>query len=103
MHVFKTNSNMAIALSLLGVIVGSFVVSDVLNGMGLKEGMENEEEIVESELDAEEPAEENVEESSKECMGCDKEGMENKKDNNKKVEKIIEPSVASSTLNIATF
>ena len=43
MRIFKSNSKMVMALSLLGVIVGSFVVSDVLDRVGLKEGMENEE------------------------------------------------------------
>ena len=117
MRIFKSNSKMVMALSLLGVIAGSFVVSDVLDRVGLKEGMENEEKeeeedkeeepIMEEEIDA---AMEKVEEEEpvEEGMGCKKkEGMENKDCENcegcEKCGKMIEPSAASSSLGLFKF
>lgn len=124
MRVFKSNSKMVMALSLLGVIVGSFVVSDVLNRVGLKEGMENEEEegpemeeekTMEEEIDAameevdeEVPVEEGMKnkkegmKSKKEGMNCNKkEGMKNK--DGEEIEKVIEPTAAQSSLGLFKF
>lgn len=131
MSVFKSKSKMVMALSLLGVIVGSFVVSDVLNRVGLKEGMENEEEegpemeeekTMEEEIDAameevdeEVPVEEGMK-NKKEGMKSKKEGMKSKKEGincNKKegmknkdgeeIEKVIEPTAAQSSLGLFKF
>lgn len=132
MRIFKSNSKMVMALSLLGVIVGSFVVSDVLDRVGLKEGMENEEKegeekeeepTMEEEIDAamekveeEEPMEEGMK-NKKEGLECNKkEGMENKECNceeckNKglycgpcdKCSGAIEPAAAPSSLGLFKF
>jgi len=104
---------MIMALSLLGVVVGSFVVSDVLDRVGLKEGMENEEKeeedkeeepIMEEEIDAAmEKAEE--EEPVEEGMGCkNKEGMKDKEsDENDETRVMIEPAAAPSSLGLYKF
>ena len=123
MRIFKSNSKMVMALSLLGVIVGSFVVSDVLDRVGLKEGMENEEKegeekekepTMEEDIDAamekveeEEPVEEGMK-NKKEGLECNKkEGMENKDCENcescEKCGKMIEPAAAPSSLGLFKF
>lgn len=122
MRIFKSNSKMVMALSLLGVIAGSFVVSDVLDRVGLKEGMENEEKnedeeeneegneeepLMEEEIDtAMEKAEE---EPVEEGMGCKKkEGMKNKDCDKSdegcpKYDDTIEPAAAPSSLGLFKF
>lgn len=122
MRIFKSNSKMLMALSLLGVIVGSFVVSDVLDRVGLKEGMENaeeentEEKTMEEDIDAAMEKVDNEKQAEDETSCDKKEGMENKECNceeckNKglkcgscdKCSGNIEPAAAISSLGLFKF